>query len=146
MSKIFNSPTEVGLRALILLSERDDLSLDNLVLFDMLCTYGKFFGISEENLNGDNDLAISEIRARKNVMFDALKMYIKNGTISVSATCDGYTYRITETGRKSVLSLKTEYSRRYRECCVLVMNLLRNKTTDKLLEIIFQRGDAHHGD
>ena len=60
MDRLFNSTFENSLRLLILLDEYDmPKSLDMLYAVDFMSLYGASFGITDQNLNGDNDYKFS---------------------------------------------------------------------------------------
>ena len=60
MGRLFNSTFENSLRLLILLDEYDmPKSLDMLYAVDFMTLYSASFGITDQNLNGDNDYKFS---------------------------------------------------------------------------------------
>ena len=65
MNKLFNSVFENSLRILLLLAEFDcGQSLDKIYATDFMVTYGATFGVSESDLNGDNQYKFSEFASR----------------------------------------------------------------------------------
>ena len=89
--------------------------LDSLYITDFITVYGKDFGISEENLNGDNDFKYSEFQSRKVACRNALKELVLNGLALPLKEKDGILYCITEAGRECAVSARTylnEYTNR----------------------------------
>lgn len=62
MSKLYNTPFEASLRILLILetSRNQSFSADMLAAIDFISIYGREFGISDENLHGDNNYKFSE--------------------------------------------------------------------------------------
>ena len=78
MDRLFNSTFENSLRLLILLDEYDmPQTLDMLYAVDFMTIYSKPFGLSEQNLNGDNDLKFSEFASQRDLVKEALKDYMR---------------------------------------------------------------------
>lgn len=101
MIKVFNSRFENSLRLILMLNcygEAKDL--DSLYITDFITVYGKDFGISKENLNGDNDFKYSEFQSRKVACRNALKELVLNGLALPLKEKDGILYCITEAGRE----------------------------------------------
>ena len=74
MDRLFNSTFENSLRLLILLDEYDmPQTLDMLYAVDFMTIYSEPFGLSEQNLNGDNDLKFSEFASQRDLVKEALK-------------------------------------------------------------------------
>ena len=81
MDRLFNSTFENSLRLLLLLDEYDmPQTLDMLYAVDFMTIYSEPFGLSEQNLNGDNDLKYSEFASQRDLVKEALKELVLNGT------------------------------------------------------------------
>ena len=99
MDRLFNSTFENSLRLLILLDEYDmPQTLDMLYAVDFMTIYSKPFGLSEQNLNGDNDLKFSEFASQRDLVKEALKELVLNGNAEAVSYKDGLSYIITPEG------------------------------------------------
>ena len=65
--KVFNTEFEISMRLLLLLtlSKKRKLTFDNLVTADFISNYSKEFGLSHNNLHGENEFSFSEFSARR---------------------------------------------------------------------------------
>ena len=96
MDRLFNSTFENSLRLLLLLDEYDmPQTLDMLYAVDFMTIYSEPFGLSEKNLNGDNDLKYSEFASQRDLVKKALKELVLNGTAEAVSYKDGLSYIIT---------------------------------------------------
>ena len=96
MDRLFNSTFENSLRLLLLLDEYDmPQTLDMLYAVDFMTIYSEPFGLSEQNLNGDNDLKYSEFASQRDLVKKALKELVLNGTAEAVSYKDGLSYIIT---------------------------------------------------
>ena len=96
MDRLFNSTFENSLRLLLLLDEYDmPQTLDMLYAVDFMTIYSEPFGLSEQNLNGDNDLKYSEFASQRDLVKEALKELVLNGTAEAVSYKDGLSYIIT---------------------------------------------------
>lgn len=99
MDRLFNSTFENSLRLLLLLDEYDmPQTLDMLYAVDFMTIYSEPFGLSEQNLNGDNDLKYSEFASQRDLVKKALKELVLNGTAEAVSYKDGLSYIITPEG------------------------------------------------
>lgn len=137
MIKIFNSRFENSLRLLLLLNNlTEPMLLERLYIIDFLVVYGKDFGITEENLNGDNDFKYSEFQSRKAICKSALKELVLNGLVLPTSSKAGILYQITDVGMSYAEELKSEYALEYKNNTVKTMQHVGNCSNRILLEKI----------
>jgi hypothetical protein len=117
MNSIFNSPFEISLRVLLILTELEGnyLSSDMLAATDFITVYGEAFGISETNLHGDSLFKFSEFATRRELVHQAVKALVIKGLITVCCNENGFKYTITQNGIDYCNSLKSDYANTYRE-------------------------------
>lgn len=117
MNNIFNSPFEISLRVLLILTEYEGnyLSSDMLAATDFITVYGAAFGVSETNLHGDSLFKFSEFATRRELVGQAVKILVIKGLITVSCSKNGFNYAITQNGADYCNSLKSDYANTYRE-------------------------------
>jgi hypothetical protein len=106
----FNSKVELATRASFILTffyERP-LDLDRLVFLDYVLLYAKEFG-GPINIHTDLPNKIAEIIRRRELLPDALKLFISKGLISSEANSDGIFFKACENTSQFVGCLKSEY-------------------------------------
>lgn len=115
MTKLFNSTFEVSLRIIMLLSAiaGTEMTIDRIVAYDFMSVYGRYFGLSDENLHGDNNYGFSEFSTRRTVVQDALKTLVTDGLIKASRHDVGFCYEVSQSGRKFAKNQKTDYAAEY---------------------------------
>lgn len=114
MNEIFNTTFEVSLRILIVLNvAKARLSIDRITALDFITIYGKDFGVSEYNLQGDNDYRFSEYASKREIILTAIKKLVLQGYILPHCNKSGFTYSISEKGISFCLSLNNEYAEKY---------------------------------
>ena len=141
MDRLFNSTFENSLRLLILLDEYDmPQTLDMLYAVDFMTIYSKPFGLSEKNLNGDNDLKFSEFASQRDLVKEALKELVLNGNAEAVSYKDGLSYIITPEGEDYSGALTSEYACEYRKAAKSVINATKGKSERSLIAEIFKLG------
>lgn len=114
MTEIFNTPFEVSLRILIVLNVTNSrLSVDRISALDFITIYGKDFGVSEYNLQGDNDYRFSEYASKRKIVSQAIKSLVLMGYVLPHCNKSGFTYSISKTGISLCRSLNNEYAEKY---------------------------------
>lgn len=114
MTNVFNTTFEISLRIIILLNNfQEPQTLDMLYTADFISTYGADFGVSEENLNGENQYKFCEISTRRELVRSALKELILLGMVTPDQNQKGFEYSITPKGKRYCRSLGSEYAKEY---------------------------------
>ena len=139
MDKLFNSTFEISMRLLILLDEYDmPKTLDMLHVIDFMALYSALFGITEQNLNGDNDYKFSVFASHRESIHEALKALVLNGAIQAVSCCDGLAYIITPEGEDFCQSLESDYAKEYRVNARAVINIAANRSERSLVNAIYK--------
>lgn len=141
MIQIFNTSYELALRIILqLYYVRSPLKKDHIVYYDLISTYGASYGIVDFNLNGNNPIFLSELKARNSLISDALREQVKNGFIKPKYSNDGYTYHITDFGIEvaSKLANKEPYANAYLECFKAAYESLKNLTLEELRDFVIK--------
>ena len=89
------------------------MTVDRISAYDFITIYGRYFGLSDTSLHGDNNFGFSEFAARRKLIQDALKSLVLDGMISVLRKDDGFRYSINASGKKLCRNLTTEYATAY---------------------------------
>lgn len=138
MNSIFNSPFEISLRVLLILENSNGLlySSDMLAAIDFMAVYGQDFGISDNNMHGNNLFKYSEFATRRELTKEATRNLVLKDLISVDCGQNGFTYTITTIGIQYCSSLKSDYANCYREMVTKVLNYIEDMSEKKVLNLI----------
>lgn len=116
MTEIFNTEFEVSIRLLVLLDTIGlKVTATRAAFLDFVSTYGKNFGVTSENLHGDNGYSFSEYAARKRIVDSALKSLVLKEYARPLYSRSGFAYKITKAGKLFCEQLNDEYADSYRE-------------------------------
>lgn len=141
-NRIFNSTFENSLRLLLLLYEYDmPQTLDMLYAVDFMTLYSKEFGITDQNLNGDNIFKFSEFASQRELIKEALKELVLTGTAQAVSYKDGLSYIITPEGEDYCESLMSDYASDYRSIAKKIMEAVNGKSERQLITKIYQMSD-----
>lgn len=111
MNKIFNTTFEVSLRILIILyCVGHRFSLERIIAYDFIALYGKEFGISDRNIQGNNDYKFSEFASRRKISNEALRELILRGYANVCFSKQGMKYQVTRKGIEFCEQLNDNYA------------------------------------
>lgn len=91
------------------------VNIDRMVSYDFIATYGKYFGVDEENLHGDSEYSFGELSARRMIMMGSIRYLVTHDLIRAVDTDKGFVYDITESGAAVAQKMTTDYSVRYRK-------------------------------
>lgn len=137
MNKLFNSVFENSLRILLLLAEFDcGQSLDKIYATDFMVSYGATFGVSESDLNGDNQYKFSEFASRREIVRQALKQLVLDGLVRPDNSTVGILYSITDAGREYSNILGSEYAEEYRSTAKKVVEIVSSVSERTIIDKI----------
>lgn len=141
MTKLFNTPFELSLRSVLLLSvaERKDMTLDRVAAYDFIAIYGSYFDLTESNLHGVNDYSFSEFTSRRELLSEALKSLVLDGLVRATHRKAGFCFEVTEQGRAFCNKQSTEYANNYRAMVAETNQKFGNNTEIGLLAIISEK-------
>jgi hypothetical protein len=138
--RLFNSPFEIEMRILLLLSEATTwpLSQSSIVTIDFMAVYGKEFGVSDHNLHGDSQYKFSELPSRYELVTIGIKELVKTGLIT-PVLKKNYQYQINDKGENLVSGFDDDYSQEYRKTVDEVFLKFNVTKTASLKDIIDKR-------
>lgn len=114
MSEVFNSSFEISLRMLIILNTvQSRLSIDRITALDFISIYGKDFGVSENNLHGNNEYRFSEYASKREIVSQALKELVLRGYITPHCNKSGFNYSVSKNGTIFCESLNDKYAEKF---------------------------------
>lgn len=133
-TSVLGSPFEMSLRSLLMLDELIDIELDEqrICAIDFIAVYAGDFNLLDENLHGYGNYRYSEYPARKSLAKEALKALVLDGTVSFSPNQNGFTYKISESGREVCKGLIGSYAEEYR-IAVRAVNMKYDLSNGKAL-------------
>lgn len=136
-NKLFNSEFENSLRILLLLAEFNyGQSLDKIYSTDFMVSYGATFGVSESDLNGDNQYKFSEFASRREIVRRALKQLVLDGLVWPDNSDAGILYSITDAGRKYSVTLESEYAEEYRSTARKIVEIVSDISERSIIDKI----------
>ena len=138
-TKPFNSNTEISLRILLTLlcNERNtNLTTDRIAILDFVTIYSREFGISENNLHGDNYFSFTEYATRRKQINENIKQLVLKRMVKISTTDKGFTYSITDSGKKVAESLSSAYAHQYHHYAKLARGYVQNKSEADISRLI----------
>lgn len=137
-NKVFNTEFEISMRLLLLLSQPKNkkFSFDNLVTADFISNYSKEFGLSHNNLHGENEFSFSEFSARRALSQNAIKQLVLENMVNVSYSKEGFMYSITERGKCLSNSLASDYANEYRIYAQKAIDYMDSKSEKELLNLV----------
>lgn len=133
--KLFNGKFEMALRVMLILDELGKATENDILTLDLVATYGKSFGLSKNNLHGDNQFNFSEIATRKQ-MIRAGIAYLRLYELvkQIPNLSHGYEYELTKAGKKIIEEVNDDYSYEYQR-------ILQKASTNR--ERLFTRVRQH---
>lgn len=137
MMKLFNSRFELALRVMLILKNSKKITKSKILALDLMSTYGKACKIANENLHGNNQFDISEIAIRKKLIDKAiayLRLYELAEELYDSNL--GYTYRLTNNGRKIIDQVNDDYAERYQGTLRKAIDLIGKRDDEQLFSIL----------
>lgn len=137
MMTIFNTPLENGLRLIILMDVfQKPKTLDMLYSIDFITVYGETFGITNANLNGDNQYKFSEFASRRELVRLALRELVLNGFARPVQMKDGIGFLMTGNGRAYCAELESDYAQEYKAAAVEAVIKYGKQSERNIMSII----------
>lgn len=146
MIKVFNSTFEISLRILLILKcVRNELSIDKMLSFDYLATYGKEFKISQYNLHGENNYSFCELTAKRDIMNKAIKELVLKEYVIPCYSKKGFLYKISDIGMTFCDFLNDIYAKEYLSNVSNVIEIFENYSDFQLTNFISQHAISMFG-
>ena len=141
MKSVFNTPFEISMRVLLMLSvdETRAMTIDMIAAVDFITIYGNTFEIADENLNGNNVYNFSEFALKRELMQKALRFLVLHGLVTVAKRHDGFRYGISTKGRTYMTKFNNDYADEYLAIVRAVIEHIGAKTEKEVFALINQR-------
>lgn len=135
---LFNSPQEISYRIVLLLSicNRAKLSVDRLASLDFISVYGSDFGISENNLHGNNQLRFSEYTSRRGLIKEAINKLVVLGLVKFYPQHSGFLYGISTEGIQIASEFNDSYADQYKKNATKAYSFAQKYSDRKLAQLI----------
>ena len=143
MQRIYNSGFEIEPR-IVLIADNYPLSSfteDLFVAIDFITVYSGDFIIGTKNLHGDNGFKFSEITARRQSIHEAVKKLVLEGFLTVEIR-EGFSYRISELGKRYAKSFESTYAIQYRNNLLSVSEKYLDYDEKALAKLITEKALA----
>lgn len=136
-SKLFNSPFEMELRMLLLLSTNGKAAytVDRIVALDFISCYAADFSLPYGNLHGQNNYRYGEISSRRMLVQEAVKASVTKGLVNVVID-RGYLFTISGQGLKYIRKLKDAYASEYKTIAKAAVKKYRKDSDEDILASI----------
>ena len=134
----FNTPLEIGLRTLCLLTEAYPLpqSLNRLVVFDYLTIHSDDMPSGPAGLHPKTPYRSGELLVRRESLQKGLLLYHSRGLIARRYTAEGVFYSATESSASFLDSLQTEYTQLLRNRASWVVSEFNTYTDAELSSLV----------
>ena len=137
MHKVFDSIFENSLRILLLLNEFEtEQNIDTIYVTDFISLYGNDFGISQKNLNGDNNYKFSEFASKRQLIQETLKYLVFKELVLVVSDDLGIKYKINEESKTYCETLDSDYANEYRINASKAISYLNSKSLRAVIKEI----------
>jgi hypothetical protein len=136
-TSLFNGSIEIGLRALMLLSENypSEYSLQRLVIFDYLLVHSDDLPGGPLGLHPKTPHRGSELLVRRAVLEQGLMLYQSRILLEQHYTKTGVMFAATERAATFLDALSSDYAIRMRERAAWLISLLGRISDEELLKI-----------
>jgi hypothetical protein len=137
-SFIFNSPIEIGLRTLVLLSNKSCINydIDRLVIFDYFILHANDLDSGQTNLHPSLPHRSSEILIRRKLIQEGLEILVSKGLIEIIYCEDGLFYKSNEMTHLFVNLLESNYYRRLQSQCMWIIDKFGEIETKELKNLV----------
>lgn len=91
--KIYNTPFEVGVRALMIINKYDKgIDLDSIIILDYLSLHANVVNYEFKSLHPDNPFHGIELFSKRNVIKESINLLIRKGLIDIEFSAKGILY------------------------------------------------------
>jgi hypothetical protein len=134
----FNSPLEIGLRALAILAEAfpDAYSLQRLVILDYFAVHSDDLPGGPTGLHPKTPHRSGELLVRRTVLQDGLILYQSRGLVEQRFEVSGVYYSATEHSASFLDTLRSDYSKQLRERASWLVDEFRNARDSELEALV----------
>lgn len=135
---VFNSPLEIGLRALFILDAIKPMSIDisRLVIYDYFLLNSKDFPNGPESLHPPIPHRSAQILVKPPIMQQAMALMSSRELISVDFTSQGIMYRANDLTSKFVELQENEYSTKLKDLSAWIGVQFNEYTDDRLNKFV----------
>jgi hypothetical protein len=132
---LFNTPTETGLRCLMLLTVQEgaEYDIDRLIYFDYFLLYPSDSPLNiNNNLHSKTPYRAGELAVKRNLLSNGLLLMIKKGLIDIIYADKGVCYRATSVAKPFLSYFQTRYFLKLKNNAELITNELKNYSQQEL--------------
>lgn len=136
-SKIFNTPIELSLRCLFILSKfkEGNISVDKLIYFDYFLIHSSDVIKKSKSIHPKYPFRSTEIIIKREILNKALSLLISKELIKVVLS-EGINYTITEIGIQVLKYFESSYSLRLNQLSQLIYDTFKDYAEQQLAELV----------
>lgn len=141
--RLFNSKFEICPRILLVLnsSPGSEFTEDRIFSLDFICVYSHEFGLTADNLHGDNAFKFSEVTARMQMIHEGIRQLVLDGLAEVSVD-NGFRFTVSDTGRRYISEFESTYAQVYSERLKYVNERYLENSDADLLKMIEEKAST----
>jgi hypothetical protein len=145
---LFNSPLEMGLRVLVLLSSITPNSVDiqRLIYLDYLIIHSNDIENGPKSLHAATPHRTGEIIVRRNILQEGINLMLSKGLIDIVFNSDGISYKATEISHNFLRYFDSTYFTKLMENSKWVINEFASYSNEKLNRYIKKHLDVWGGE
>lgn len=134
ITNIYNTPLEVGMRILILLSELDNnaADIDRLVIYDYFMLHGNDFDEDIESLHPATPYRAGEIYVKRKIIQESINLMHSKELLNIEYTKEGIFYKANELTKVFLEYLDTQYAKDLLKYSRLVIKKFNSYSNDEL--------------
>lgn len=135
---LFNSPLEVALRLLVLISKTNlnNFDLDRLVIFDYFILHGNDIDIQQESLHPALPHRSSEIIVKRRLVREGMNILLSRGLVSQILHNEGIYYSANSNTKLFVDLLESNYYRKLTSVIETILSKYGNVSTSMLNSLV----------
>lgn len=143
MNNVFNSLKENIQRVLLNLLVNNQLSINRLILIDYISLYGKDFGVSEININGDGPYNLTEYVTKRTQLKEAVNYLVRNGFVHAEINNKKFVFRLSDKGLEYCNSFKSDYAIDYIDQVTITKEFFLTYSDDKIQKFVEEKTFSH---
>jgi len=136
--RLFNSPVELGLRCLFVLSrfQNELLSIDKLIYLDYFLIHAGDVSKEQKSIHPKYPFRSTEIVVKREILANALKLLVSKELVKVSFTSNGIQYSVTDIGKGALGYFESDYAKRILEVSDWLYQTYKDFSEEQLSELI----------
>lgn len=134
--QLLNTPIEIGMRCLIILTINIDrhFDLERLTYYDYICTRLNDYNKDFESLHPTNPYRRGELLVKRELLKKGLLLLAKKDLIRITLNSDGILYTANEYSKHFLDHFNSQYYKKFTSHTIEASKILSNTSTENLRE------------